>query len=46
VQRRFDKAVKEGRMAKDETGHYRVTREYYDRQVARNAAQSRQRSIA
>jgi hypothetical protein len=44
VQRRFNAAVAEGRMAKDGEGQYRLTREYYDRQVKRNGEQSRRRS--
>jgi proteasome assembly chaperone (PAC2) family protein len=46
VQRRLNKAVDEGHMAKDAEGHYRLTREFYDRQVKRNGAQPRRRDAA
>ena len=43
LQRRVNKAVAAGRIAIDSRGHYRITREFYDRQVQRNGAQSRRR---
>jgi hypothetical protein len=44
VQRRFDDAVANGRMALNGRGHYTVTREYYDRQVRRTIAWSRSKN--
>jgi hypothetical protein len=39
IQGWLDKAIEEGRMTKDGRGHYRIVREYFDTQVARNVAQ-------
>jgi len=40
VQRRFNAACEAGRMTKDATGHYRVTKEYADLLRQRNNEQS------
>jgi hypothetical protein len=42
VQARFDEAVAGGRMVRN-SGHYAVTRAYYEQQKKRNAEQSRKR---
>ena len=44
VQERVKKAVDAGYMAIDSQGHYRVTREYAERQTKRNRTQSRTRA--
>jgi hypothetical protein len=46
IQERALAAIERGDVIRDDTGHYRLSRERYDLQVARNVAQPRRRRRA